>query len=63
MKAYVQFLSVQNNEIVENIGSDGVFILDARNNLACMKYDARTRMSRLQHVATIDGYRIMQGKV
>lgn len=62
MKYFVQFLHVRNNELHENLGSDGVFILDGRNNLRTMKCDAQERMFKLRKVAKIDGYKIMKGE-
>ena len=62
MKYFVQFLHVKDNELHENIGSDGVFILDGRNTLDTMKCDAQERLFRLRNVSRIDGYRIMKGE-
>ena len=62
MKYFVQFLHVRDNELHENIGSDGVFILDGRNTLNTMKCDAQERLFRLRNVSKIDGYRIMKGE-
>jgi len=59
MKAYVQFLQVNNNILMESLGSDGVFILDKRNNLETMKCDADIRMHKLRNVNPFYvGYRI-----
>jgi hypothetical protein len=62
MKYFVQFLHIRENELHENLGSDGVFILDGRNNLNTMKCDAQERMFKLRNVSKIDGYRIMEGE-
>jgi len=62
MKYYVQFTSVRNNRVVDNLGSDGVFILDGRNSLDTMKCDAMLRMDKLRRVAKIDGYRIIKAE-
>ena len=62
MKYFAQFLHVKDNELHENIGSDGVFILDGRNTLDTMKRDAQERLFRLRNVSRIDGYRIMKGE-
>ena len=62
MKYFVQFLHIRNGELCENIGSDGVFILDGRNTLDTMKRDAQERLFRLKNVSRIDGYRIMKGE-
>ena len=62
VKYYVQFTHVRNNKIVDNLGSDGVFILDGRNKLETMKYDALLQMLRLNKVANIDGYRIIKAE-
>lgn len=61
MKYFIQFLHVRDNKLYENLGSDGVFILDGRNNLQTMKCDAQARIHTLRNIAKIDGYRIMQG--
>jgi len=62
MKCYVQFTSVRNNRVVDNLGSDGVFILDGRNTIETMKCDAMLQMNRLRKVASIDGYKIIKAE-
>ena len=63
MKHYVQFtVSHDKIEVVDVCGSDGVFILDGRNNLRTMKCDALKRMHKLRNVCAIDGYKIMKGE-
>ena len=63
MKAYVQFLSNDTTgKIHEELGSDGVYILDGRNNLETWKCDAIERMHRLRFVKPyLKGYRIYRG--
>jgi len=60
MKYYVQFTHVENNKMVDNLGSDGVFILDGRNTLRTMICDVMVRTDQLRKVANIDGYRIIK---
>jgi len=63
MTHYLQFLVVDNNKRLSDLlGSDGVFILDGRNNLNTMKADAQLRMHRLRFVQPhIIGYKIVKG--
>lgn len=61
MKYYVQFLQVRNEKIYEILGSEGVFILDGRNNLLTMKVDAIERALLLKNIHKISGWRIMKG--
>lgn len=63
MKAYAQFLERNRaGEVVEALGSDGVFVLDARTKLSTMKIDAMVRMHNLRHVQSgYLGYRIYYG--
>ena len=63
MKAYAQFLVVNSNILMEAMGSDGVFILDGRNNLKTMKIDAMLRMNKLQAVRpNLVGYKIYKSE-
>jgi len=62
MKYYVQFTHIRNNEIVDNLGSNGVFILDGRNTIETMQCDALLRMNELRKVANIDGYKIVRAR-
>jgi len=63
MKAYVQFLTVNDNILMEAMGSDGVFILDARNKLQTMKIDSMLRIHRLRKVRPdFIGYRIYKSE-
>ena len=62
MKYYVQYTQVRNNKVYEILGSDGVFILDGRNNLRTMICDAMIRMNKLRRVMSPDGYKIMKGE-
>ena len=61
MKYHLQFLQVIDEELHEILGSDGVFILDGRNNRRTMICDAQERIHKLRNVQRIDGYRIMKG--
>ena len=60
MKYYVQFTHVRDNKMVDNLGSDGVFILDGRNTLRTMICDIMVRTDQLRKVANIDGYKIIK---
>ena len=60
MKYYVQFTHVRDNKMVDNLGSDGVFILDGRNTIEAMKCEALLHTDRLRKVANIDGYKIIK---
>jgi len=62
MEYYTQFTSVRENKIVDNMGSDGVFILDGRNNLQTMKCDSMVQAHRLRKVSNIDGYKIIRSR-
>lgn len=60
MKVYAQFLTKDlSGYLVEALGSDGVFILDGRNNVDTWKIDAMMRMHKLRNVQPdFIGYRI-----
>lgn len=71
MKVYVQFYQMStgydgrhfseiNKKPIEMLGSDGVFILDARTNLETMKDDAASRMQKLSKTRHIIGYKIIR---
>ena len=76
MKVYVQFyhlstgyiegsipprFSDENKKPIELCGSDGVFILDGRNNIETMEEDAQQRMQKLNKFGKqITGYRILR---
>ena len=65
MKYHVQFLQESitcENEVVEALGSDGVFILDGRNSLATMIQDAADRMYQLRNIHKYVGYIIKKGE-
>ena len=63
MKAYAQFLVTNNNILMEAMGSDGVFILDGRNNLQTMKINSMLRMNKLQVVRpNLVGYRVYKSE-
>ena len=75
MKYFVQFKNYNNvkwnNKLMkvvevepylqDNLGSDSVFILDGRNNLATMIIDAKKQAQRLKNVAKIDAFEIHKG--
>ena len=71
MKVYVQFyqmstgydgnhFSENNKQPIEMLGSDGVFILDARTNIETMKDNAASRMQKLSKTRHIIGYKIIR---
>ena len=64
MLYYAQFLEKNlKNDLVEALGSDGVFILDGRNTLKTMICDTMIRMHRLSNVKPgYVGYRIYKGE-
>ena len=70
MKVYVQFyqmstgydgnhFSESNKKPIEMLGSDGVFILDARTNIETMKDDVMARLQKLCKTRHIIGYKII----
>ena len=62
MKVYTQFLEVYDNKLQECGGSDGVFILDGRNNLSTQVADSMERMHQMRFVrSNIVGFRIYKG--
>jgi len=73
MRYYAQFLELKKtwtdkewktipHEFSEVLGSDGIFILDGRNNLTTMHYDCKCQIERLKNVKSgIIGYRIYRG--
>jgi len=62
MKYYVRFMQEgTTGELVERLGSDGVFVLDGRNSIGTMIRDARRRMVQLVSITDIVGFKIMQG--
>ncbi len=67
MKVYVQFLTVgTNNEIVDAMGSSGVFILDGRNNLQTQIVDAMKQFNRLNNSVLnlgFVGFQIQKGNL
>ena len=64
MKYYVQFTHANDarTRMRDAVGSDGVFILDGRNNLETFKVDAQQQMHRLRKVASFDGYKIIKAE-
>ena len=65
MKAYVQFYVKQGDppKMVEACGSDGVFVLDARNGLWTMEEDAKDRMRILWTVQKYEHFEIRRGNL
>jgi hypothetical protein len=62
MHTHVQFLEKNlNGDIRDACGSDGVFILDGRNNLPTFIYDARNRAKQLSRVSHFVGFSIRCG--
>lgn len=70
MKVYVQFyqlstgydgnhFSEKNKKPIEMLGSDGVFILDARTTIETMKDDVMSRIQKLSKTRRIIGYKII----
>ena len=64
MKYHVQFKTVNayKTGLTDLLGSEGVFILDGRNNLRTMKADALMRMHKLRKIHKICGYEIRKGE-
>ena len=76
MKVYVQFyhastgyiegsipprFSESNKKPIELCGSDGVFVLDGRKNIATMKDDANDRVQKINKFGKqITGYKIVR---
>lgn len=58
---YTQFMTRDlTGDVVEALGSDGVFILDGRNRLGTMAADSLERMDKLKAVQpSFVGFRIM----
>ena len=64
MRFHVQFLEKNHrNEVVEALGSDGVFILDGRSNTPTMVNDAMQRLCKMRkHLhSSYCGWRIKKG--
>lgn len=62
MKAFIQFLTTNlEGEIVDQLGSDGVFILDGRNNLQNMINDGYTRDYELRKIYAFKGFKVKIG--
>lgn len=62
MKRYAQFLEWGKTCNKEALGSDSVFILDARNRIEIQIADAKDRIDKLRNVQPqYIGYRIMEG--
>lgn len=62
MKAFVQFLDKDlSGKIGDACGSDGVFILDGRNNFDTMINDAYERIKQLRKIHTFAGFEIRKG--
>ena len=62
MKRYAQFMTTDmKGQKVDMIGSDGVFILDARNKFKTQLADAMLKAHRMRHIHNIIGCKIMEG--
>jgi len=63
MKYYTQFYTkCLSGKEIECLGSDGVFILDGRNNLSTMINDSIKRINQLKNVVPyITGFSIEKG--
>ena len=55
--------SDENIKPIEMCGTDGVFILDGRNNIDTMVFDAEKRMSKMRMIhPDICGYKIIKAQ-
>jgi hypothetical protein len=65
MKIFVQFLTLNTKgEVDDLLGSDGVFILDGRNNLNTWIKDAHNRIKQLKNVQPeIVGFKIIKSTI
>ena len=73
MKNYVQFKRINNLKyqdgkmievepyLQEILGSDGVFILDGRNDINTMINDCHDRIKRLKNIFTVNAFEIHRG--
>ena len=76
MKYYAQF-KVLNNKVCDKeqgellevipylcdkLGSDGVYVLDGRNNLDTMIFDCYDRINWLKSIYRVDGFDICKGE-
>ena len=64
MKYYIQYYDKKlNGEIDESLGSDGVFILDGRNNLNTMINDGYEQYNRIKKVRPgLSHFKVMKGE-
>lgn len=61
-KYFAQFFDKNlDGELVEAMGSDGVFILDGRNDMRTWEDDASDRIYKLRNVQKYHGYQIRYG--
>ena len=62
MKAFVQYyIKICTGELIEALGTDGVYILDGRNNIDTMRRDAEEYAYTLHNIHKYHGYMIMRG--
>lgn len=62
MKVYIQFLTTgTKGNIIEKLGSDGVFMLDGRQKLSTWVKDGHDRAYMLRHVSHLVGFKVMVG--
>ena len=76
MKYYAQFKVLHNKAwskeqgklvdvipyLRDKIGSDGVYVLDGRNNLCTMIVDCHDRVAKLRNLFQVDGFDICKGE-
>ena len=75
MKYFAQFLTLSSGQTfkdgkivtvekfpIDALGSDGVFILDGRNNIETMVFDSKIRMHTLKNIHNYIGFKIMKGE-
>jgi len=62
MKYFVQFKTIDlAGRLTDALGSDGIFILDGRNELGTMVQDAYDRMEKLRFVKKYKFFEIHKG--
>ena len=62
MKAFIQFYTKNlAGETMEALGTDGVFILDGRNNLDTMIFDGQEQAYSLHRIHKYEGFKVIRG--